>query len=154
MQTLLCQRNQHWANNKIGKSWLTIGKQGCALTCLSMVSAQFGHFMDPAQIAKNVGWFTPTGLIIWKALKIPQVNFTWRWYIENDNQILMAINDPSKAMILNVWGGKHWVQAIKQVKTKNGFDYLCADPWTGKMCYAKQTYGNIVGSAYFIKTAA
>lgn len=150
---MLSQRDLHWVNHRIGLSGLTIGNDGCALTCISMVSDQFGSFQDPSQIAGNTSWFTDSGLIIWKNIEIQNVKFNWRWYIENDNQILLYLSDiENKAVILNVLSGKHWIKAMKQVKTRTGTDYLCADPWTGKTCFAKATYGNIVGSAQFLKT--
>jgi len=115
-----------------------------------MGSAKFSHFVDPAWIANHVTWYTRDGLIIWNKLDIPGLKFQWRWYIENDMQILLSLSDPMKFCILCVHNGKHWLYPIKQVRMKYGMDYLCNDPWTGKQCYAKATYKNIVGSSHFL----
>ncbi len=158
MNTLLSQRDVHWVNHRIGLSPYTIGKQGCALTGVSMVSGEFGGFKDPAQIASCVPLFTPQGLIQWDKIQrlIPCIKFIWRQYGESAQTISNFLVLGQKASLLQVPinPGKneyHWLKAVKPVLLKHGLDYLCINTWTGMECYAKATYGRITGSAHFTK---
>ena len=143
------QRDPRWALVKIGDSQLTLGKFGCTTTCLSMLSDYFGCFKSPDMIALHHEWYTPDGLIVWGALKFPNMQFVKRTSAYVDQEIQESINDPKRAVMLNVNGGTHWVVAIRKALLSN--DYVCVDPWTGKRCLAKRDYHNIVGSAHFEK---
>ncbi len=154
----LCQRDPHWINHVIGGSDITIGGYGCALSCVSMISAEFGDFKDPAQVAANTFLFTPDGLIYWTRVQkfVPAVKFAWRQYDFSPATIANFVSPGLKASMLKVPINPekqqfHWLKVVKVVQLKNGVDYLCNDPYTGRQCYAKATYGKVLGSAHFIK---
>jgi hypothetical protein len=149
MLNYLSQRDPKWANNKIGSSYLTIGKQGCTLTSVSMLSDLFGQCMFPDAIASHKDWFTSQGLIIWTKLAIPGLAFQWRQYGRNDTKILAALKNPNAGVLLQVGSGSHWVVATKKVLFKNS--YWCIDPWQGDVCDVIKRYKNITGSAFFSK---
>lgn len=136
----------------LGASKLTVGRYGCTTTSLAMLSDYFKCYMSPKDIASHKDWYTKganAGLVIWQALSFPKMAFLKREYGENDNAIQQAINDPNKAVILEVADSSHWVVAIKYSPLWK--DYLIADPWTGTKVWAKSKYRNITGAAYFGK---
>lgn len=154
----LCQRDPHWINHHIGGSDITVGGYGCALTNVSMISAEFGGFKDPAQVAANTFLFTPDGLIYWTRVQkfIPAVKFAWRQYGYSPETIANFVSPGFKATEIQVAINPvrqqfHWLKVVKIVQLKSGTDYLCNDPFTGKQCYARATYGKILGSAHFTK---
>ncbi len=154
----ICQRDPHWVNHRIGGSDLTVGAQGCALSCVSMISFEFGGFQDPAMIASHTFLFTPDGLINWDRIQkfVPCIKFIWRQYGYSPETIAKYVMPGLKASELQVpinpsKNSYHWLKLVGIVKLKSGIDYLCVNPWTGKQCYAIATYGKITGSAHFVK---
>lgn len=141
----LSQRDPQWCNVKIGQSNSILGKVGCTTTCLSMLSDYFGCYKSPAEIAHNVANYVGD-LVNWKALNFECMQGQ-RLYGRSDVTIQNAINDPNKAIMLNVNSGAHWVAALR--KTLFGNSYIVADPWTGKECDVIKTYHDIVGGAVF-----
>jgi len=158
MQELLSQRDIHWINHKIGASNITVGGYGCALTCASMTSAEFGGFKDPAFFAKQKPMFTKDGLILWKEIVkyVPCMRFEWRQYGYSAQTIANYLVYGKKATQVEVMinpktNMRHWLKVVSIVKMKNGIDYLCSNPINGKRCYVFATYGKITGSAHFVK---
>ncbi len=149
MITLLCQRDPRWAQVNLGASTLTVGRYGCTTTSMSMLTSYFGTIIFPDAIAKIITNYTPDGLVLWQNLSFPQMKFEKRLTERNDVEILKSLQDPNRAVILNVSHGSHWIVAIR--KTLFGGDFVCADPWTGKKCNAVGSYQNIVGSAHFVR---
>lgn len=143
----LSQRDPRWQNITLGNSRYTIGRYGCTTTCISMLSDYFQCFQPPDAIAKSYCQYTLDGYILWNTLTLPRMGFKVRLYGQDDVAIQQALKDPRQAVILNVSNGGHWVVAIR--KTLFGNDYVCVDPWTGKICLAKRDYRNIVGAAIF-----
>lgn len=143
---LLSQRDPRWAALKIGASNLTIGRYGCTLTCMSMLTDYFDHWGSPEQIAGHDEWFTKDGLVNWKALKLKAMSFEKRLYGRNDAEIVKSLNDPNKAVILQV-ENYHWVVCLgKDIFGR----YRIADPWFGDKASINR-YKSITGSAHFIK---
>lgn len=144
---LLSQRDPKWADTRLGKSKLTIGKFGCTITCIAMLSDYFGHDVTPDQIATKLARFTPEGLLIWQSLNLPTMKFEKRLYGQHPDAIAESLRDPNKAVILEVQG-KHWVVAL-------GKDVLgrmrIADPWFGDRSTMNRYKGQITGSAHFIQ---
>lgn len=143
----LSQRDPRWAATKLGGSALTVGRFGCTTTCLSMLSDYFGHWLDPASIAEHRDWYTKGGLVIWGKLAMPGMQHVGRLRYRSDTSIMRSLKNPNLAVMLEVNYGAHWVVAVR--KTFFGTDYLCIDPWTGKVCTAVGDYKNITGSAHF-----
>ena len=147
--TILSQRNPNWASMRIGLSNLTIGRFGCTLTSLSMLSEYFNGFVAPPNIAKNGAWFTPDGLILWGKLNFPTMKFEKRLYSRDDAAITAALKDPNKGVLLEVADKSHWVLGLR--KTLFGKDYVVADPWFGDTCNVLIRYKNITGAAVFAR---
>lgn len=156
----LSQRDQRWANVKIGNSNTTLGRMGCTITCLSMISQFFGCYKSPNEIAKNQNNFEQDS-VAWIQLNFPNFSFRWREGspIKGDIVDMEMIksymagnydkkNTENRAVILQVANFSHWVVALWP--TFDG-DILAIDPWTGKTCEVLKTYGNITGAALFVK---
>lgn len=141
---ILSQRDPQWSAHKIGSSTLTIGRYGCTLTCLSMLTDYFQHFGTPAQIAEHKDWFTKDGLVKWDKLNLKAMTFEKRLYGRNDAEIEKSLKDPNKAVILQV-ENYHWVVCLgKDVFGR----YRIADPWFGDKASINR-YKIITGSAHF-----
>lgn len=140
------QRDQRWANEKIGSSDLTVGRFGCTLTCIADLTTYFKPDLTPRQILEKCK-FTPQGLIIWASCNFDNFVFERREYNRNDTQIYQAIADPNRAVILQVANKSHWVVAT-------GWNYWqhlfkIADPWLGDRATMKRYADNITGAAHF-----
>ena len=147
---ILSQRDLKWAALKLGQSPLTVGRYGCTTTCISMLSDYFGSYKDPGELATKVLKYTNEGLILWSSVDaIPHMKFEKRLYGRNDDEIMNALKDPNKAIILQVNNGAHWVVALR--KTILGKSYTVADPWSGDKCDVIKRYKNITGAAVFIR---
>jgi len=144
----LSQYDTRWKMTTIGNTKLTLGRYGCTVTCLSMLSDYFKSFQSPAVLAKNLQ-FTKEGLIIWQSLATTlPFKLLKRFYDWNISSIDSAIKDPKMACILQV-NGFHWVVAVKRIPfTKH---YIIVDPWGGKLSTTAK-YGTITGGAVFIKS--
>jgi ABC-type bacteriocin/lantibiotic exporter with double-glycine peptidase domain len=143
---ILSQRDARWSAEKIGKSLITIGRYGCTLTCLSMLSSYFGGYRTPAALARGLS-FTSGGLIIWSSMpKLLPFKLEKRLYSRNDDEIMKSLKDAKRAVILQV-DGFHWVVALSKIPfTKH---YRIGDPWTGKKS-TTLSYKAITGSAHVL----
>lgn len=142
---ILSQRDPLWSGTNIGASKINVYRYGCTLTCLSMLSDYAGAWMRPDVIAGHKEWFTKDGLVIWTALDIPGLIFEQRRYGRNEAEIDKSLNDPKKAVILQVQN-YHWVVCLG--KNWNG-SYRIADPWTGQKANISKYDNDITGSAHF-----
>ena len=146
---ILSQRNPQWANQKLGKSFFNIGRYGCTITCISMLTDYFsqfsGIFKTPKDLAQGLE-FTEEGYLVWSSLlKITQMRLEKRLYNRDDVSIIHSLKDPKRAVILQV-DGFHWIIALK--KLPFGV-YWIADPWTGTKRFST-AYNKITGSAHLI----
>jgi len=143
----LSQKDPRWIATCLGNTNLPIGKIGCTITDLSMLSNYFDQFKTPKELAQQLK-FTSEGLVIWSSL--PEVlNFRLekRLFALNNFEIDNSLKDPNRAVILNIAFGTHWVTALR--KSYISRSYVCLDPLTGQK---RNVYWNeIVGSAHFIK---
>ena len=143
---ILSQRNPRWSKCKIGVSSLLVGRFGCTVTAMSMLTDYFGIWGSPEQIAGHNEWFTKDGLVTWKNLNLKAMKFEKRLYNRVDTEIMASVEDPDKAVILEV-DYSHWVVCLG----RNIFGkYRIADPWDGKKKLIT-AYGEITGSAHFIR---
>lgn len=148
----LSQNSLPWGPVKLGNTPLTVGRYGCTITCLSMLSDYFKDFKDPGFLAKNLK-FTSDSLVIWGSLPaVLPYGLERRIYSRNDFEIRTSLKDPNKAVILNVNDGAHWVVALKEtfLPGLKRPHYVVLDPWDGKKKTTRD-FRNIVGSAHFIK---
>lgn len=141
----LSQSDPRWSSVKLGSSTLTMGRFGCTTTCLSMLSDYFECYQLPDKIASHIDWYTTDGLIIWSKLNFTCFEFESREYVVNKSKIIEYINDPNKAVILEVNNKSHWVVAVEAIDT----DFYCADPINGKKELVLKKYNNITGMAFF-----
>lgn len=145
----LSQRDPLWSTTKLGSSSLTLGRWGCTTTCISMMTGKFGNVISPHTLALYREYYTPQGLVIWGALKLPGIKFLRRIRSYSYNEILNDVKNPKRAVLLEVNGKTHWILADHKMLFRN--DFVCADPWTGKACAAIGDHYNITGSAHFEK---
>lgn len=145
----LSQRDPRWSTWLLGKSKLTVGRFGCTTTAISMLSDYFGGFVAPKDLAKDENLYTTGGLIIWGNLNLPTMKFVKRLRYRNDTEIQKSLNNLNEGVILEVDYGSHWIVAVRKNLWRT--DYICVDPWTGKVCNAIGDYKNITGSAHFTR---
>ena len=153
----LSQRDNQWAQVSLGRSRATVGRYGCTTTCISMLTDYFGYWHSPKDLAKEIIQYTyhpkypkqSEGLILWPSVDNTKcMKFEKRLYGRKDDEILISLADPKKAVIFEV-NGCHWVVGVK--KTMFGNDYWIIDPWDGKKKTLTEGKYRITGSAHFIK---
>lgn len=137
------QRDPRWASKPLGASKLTIGRYGCTTSCIADISTYFEDNLNPLQVSQKIK-YTKDGLILWQTCVFPKFRFERREYGRNNKNIRAALNDPSRAVLLEVANGSHWVVATSVY----GSDYKIADPWNGDTAISNR-YNNITGAAYF-----
>ncbi len=115
-----------------------------------MLTDYFGCYQSPAWIAASKDLYTQDGLVIWAKAVFPKMAFEHREEGRNDANILSALKDPNRAVMLQVDNGQHWVVALRKTLFWN--DYVVVDPWFGDKRTACGTYKNITGAAYFKRT--
>lgn len=142
---ILSQRDPLWAKVPIGESSLTLGRYGCTITSISMLTDYFGGWSPPDVMARKQK-FTKDGLIIWQALNLPTVSFEKRLFGRNDVEIEKSLKDPDKAVILQV-ENYHWVVCLGKDLLGR---YRIADPWFGDKSSVTR-YKSITGSAHFVR---
>jgi hypothetical protein len=148
MMTIFSQRDPRWAAREIGLSKLTVGRFGCTLTSVAMLSTYFGENLDPGSILSLLK-FTPGGLLIWKSADFAKFRFERRVYYRDNASISAALKDLNRAVILEVAQKSHWVVATGwQPET---YCFKIADPWLGDHSNMKRYGDNITGMAFFTK---
>ena len=144
----LSQRDSRWSFEKIGKTNITVGRMGCTITCLAMLSSYFGCYKTPGMLAKYLS-YTKDALLIWSSIP-SELCFSLhkRFYGYNAELIAEGLKLKNTAVILQVQG-YHWVVAISKIPlTKT---YIIADPWTGKLSTTLAYKNQITGGAVLIK---
>lgn len=143
----LSQLNPKWSFKTIGNSSSTIGRYGCAIVCLSMLSDYFGEYKDPAWNAKNLSFLVDK--VIWKSVSEKLCfNFVYRYYKKDMEAFKKAMAGKYTACMFEV-NNNHWVVGVRKSIYPMSKYWLVIDPLTG----AKNWYheGNITGGATFIK---
>lgn len=138
------QRDQAWANLTLKPSKLTMGRFGCTTTCIADLSTYFGDNLNPAQVNAKIK-YTADGLIIWQSCSFNTFVFERREFGRNEKNIKAALQDPNRAVILQVASGSHWVVCIGEIA---GI-FKIADPWLGDKSSMARYNNNITGAAYF-----
>lgn len=141
---ILNQRDARWSSVEMGKSNVSLGKAGCLVTAISMLSSYFGEWISPDVLAKTQN-FTKNGLLMWKGLNVPKMAFESRLYGRNDSEIGKSLKDANKAVILEVQGS-HWVVCLGQDEKGR---YRIADPFFGDKSTIARYKNQITGSAHF-----
>ena len=143
----ISQKDHNWASVKIGKSRTSIGVDGCTICALCMISSKF--LKDPylPQNAAHHWVFDRTGRIIWTRTKFRGMEFIWRGYKNDFDQIKKYANDANKAVIVQV-NNNHWLAVSGVAGTRIGIN----DPWDGKEYLKLPSKYKITGYALFKKT--
>ena len=142
---LLNQTDPRFANVKMLPSNITIGRAGCLLCSLCMLSDYFGEFVLPQQAIGQQVFFNKSGYVIWEKLNFSKFKLEKRIRNYDKLEVKMSIKDPKRAVCLNVNNGSHWVVAVKALP---GDYYWCYDPYGGKRKLYKGS--QISGSANII----
>lgn len=111
-----------------------------------MFSDYFKEFKNPVILARSLD-YTKDGKILWNSIGrvFRGFEFKWRFYTFDRVLIAEALKNPSKTVLLNVNGGKHWVSAVRAIPLTD--KYWVYDPWDGKA----KLYGGVVGGAVLMK---
>jgi hypothetical protein len=107
-----------------------------------MLSDYFGGYLDPKELATMVLSYTPEGKLLWNSAKTAKFKFIERFRGRNEDLILSAIEDPKRAVVLELDGGAHWVVVLRKI----GPLFWIADPWDGRK---KFNFRTITGGAIF-----
>lgn len=145
---LLSQRDPIWSDTHVKGTSLTIGRIGCVITSIAMLSARFGAHLNPLEVNASCE-FTPEGKIIWKSCKFWRFEFVAREYFRSDENIRAALADQSRGVILEVANKSHWVLAVGRVWFTS--HYWIYDPWDGWLKTTMSYGGSITGAAHFRK---
>ena len=141
---ILNQTDKRWAGTMLGQSNASVGRYGCVVTSLAMLSSWYGKYRTPKWIAENLR-FTPQGLLYWKSMdgKLP-MKFVYRYYRRDDVKIKSILASMDNACILEVpFGtGKHWVALVGYSRI---YGYRVADPLHGDIVYLNKRYKAITG---------
>ena len=126
--TKISQRDERWANIKLGTSNLTIGQAGCTITCIAILADLTPD--DVNNRLKVANGYANTNLIIWSKIKeaISWLEFEWRGYSYENTKVASAISKNGSCLVevdgTPIGGSKHWVLYIGNQKL--------IDPWDGK----------------------
>lgn len=132
------QQAPQWKDEKLGFSKLSIGKAGCAVTCLAMLLSGYSYVETPSSLNRKLrqvnGFYDAA--VVWSAINYLQPAVRWKDIIlcRDSEAPLSAINealasgnvvlaevDSSPAPGLQT----HWVV----IYGRKGDDYLILDPW-------------------------
>jgi GH25 family lysozyme M1 (1,4-beta-N-acetylmuramidase) len=141
---ILSQMFSQWHDIMIGKSNETVGRKGCLITCISMITDFIGHYINPGELAQTLD-FTCNALLIWSSVSKAKLDFVYRYYSRDDAKIKKAFADPDQFVILQV-NNNHWVWLIG---IKGG--YKVADPYYGDVIYISKRRYRITGFAILEK---
>lgn len=140
------QRDPNWAPLLLGSSKLTMGRFGCTTTCIADISTYFGDNLNPGQVCKQIK-YTAGALVLWQSCNFSHFQFERREFGRNEINIMAALADVNRAVILEVASHSHWVVAIGYDRVNKIF--RIADPWLGDKSTMKRYFNNITGAAYF-----
>ncbi len=139
---LLSQQDPRWKDENLGfDNSITIGTDGCALTCLTMLVNGYGFSETPSTMNKKLkdmgdGNGFLGGLIVWGGLTraFPRIVFQRLVICRDQAAPLDAINtslDSGQPLVVEVDRSpspglqNHWVV----LTARQGDDYLMLDPW-------------------------
>ena len=158
----LSQTDERWKDLKLGNTNSTIGKFGCALTCLAMLALYFGKDTNPAklneELKKTDGY--DKDLIKWFSITRIYLDIKYKGSVTcekvaapikeiDKNLPCIAVVDASSKQGLQ----KHFIV----LWAKRGDDYLMSDPLEKKLTMFFPKYGHpfryVYGLRYFTHTS-
>lgn len=143
---VLSQSDPKWASKTIGDTNFTIGRLGCTISCLSMLSDYYGCYLPPDVLAKELV-FTDEARVYWQPIKDHLCyEFTYRFYGKDYKRIDEALLGGEETTVILEVNKSHWVWCIGKVGTGV---YRIADPIDGKIRTTERYGNNITGGATF-----
>lgn len=145
--TPIWQLDPKWKNVKIGQSNVTVGGFGCTISsCCMALQKLRGWFANPGDAAQY--WaFTLKGEIIWRECPFNGMKFIWRGYSPDLDKVAEYANSETKAAILEVNHGAHWVYLEKYADNR----LHIIDPIDGKKYASLPSKYKFTGYALFEK---
>jgi uncharacterized protein YvpB len=157
------QNDKAWKRKKLGRCKnLTIGSDGCLISCLAMVSEYYGHEINPEEMNEKLikkGGYANGCLYIWgtlpkiyKDISERRIRTNYRLRDNNINDIKTALSNGYPVMLWIDYNPKtavnnmHFVLAIG-FNPDNENDITIADPIDGTLKSLKDYLG------WFIKDA-
>ena len=141
---ILSQMFSGWHDILIGKTNETVGRKGCLITCISMITDFIGRYVNPGELAQLLD-FTDSALLYWNSVTKAKLDFVYRFYYRDDVKIKKAFNDPDQFVVLKV-NNNHWVWLIGM-----SGGYKVADPYYGDIIYLSKRKYKITGFAILEK---
>lgn len=158
---LWSQRDPRWANDRMGSSSITLGQEGCLVTCTASVLHYLGIDTDPKRynylLSTKGGyatpnlmyWLMPGKLWVGKVARAEYKTFYGTGWEATANAIL-ADGRPALAQVDFVPGGamnQHWVVLIGKI---DGI-WWCYDPWYGSTAALNARYNGIYRIVGYMK---
>ena len=136
----LSQRDPRWSNHILKGSTATVGKYGCLITSLSMITEECGYYQSPTWMADNLT-YTKDGRLFWDSMDDDTcLTFKYRYYGNNPDHIKEVIENPKQAVVIEV-EGRHWVWGVGLA---SGGGFKIHDPWFGDASTTRR-YKKITG---------
>lgn len=150
MMTYISQLDSRWRDDYLGRTNLRVGRWGCTVCCISMLTSYFGKFHAPNYLVKMLDFMEDRehyGLLVWNSVE-RETNFAlkervWGLDIKKFDE---GCAKKDMATLLQV-NGCHWVVAIKRIPLTN--TYIIVDPLSGKKRLSNGY--KITGGAVLIK---
>ena len=147
---LYSQRNSRWASDLMGASGITLGAEGCLVTCTAAGLTYLGYPIDPKEynrLASTRGGYAPPNKMYWMFPDVITNNVIkrneYRWISGGVGWEQYA--DPILADKRPVWaevrlnGRQHWVLIIGKVDSA----YWILDPWHGDVVEMSSRYERV-----------
>lgn len=153
------QNDERWAEDNLGPTPGTLGREGCAVASAAMVLASYGADIDPGRLNAHLrdnGGFTDRGWLYWeKACAYPPAlaehvyednasHFLIDWNLFCGNPVIVRLRYPN--------GVTHFVVIVG----KTGFEYLIRDPGPGheKGIYFLSEFGSPIKALRYYRKIA
>jgi len=151
---LYSQRDSRWANDLMGSSGITLGAEGCLVTCTAAGLTYLGYEIDPKEynrLASTRGGYQSPNFMYWMFPDVITNNLIkrheYRWIsggVGWEQYVDPILDDkrPVWAQVDFVPGGamnQHWVLIIGKV---NGV-YWIFDPWYGAVSRLDERYSGV-----------
>ena len=147
---LYSQRDPRWASDLMGSSGITLGAEGCLVTCTAAGLTYLGYEIDPKEynrLASTRGGYQSPNFMYWMFPDVITNNLIkrheYRWISGGVGweQYVDPILDDKRPVWAQVLlnGRQHWVLIIGKV----GNVYWIFDPWYGAVSRLDERYSGV-----------
>jgi hypothetical protein len=148
------QRDERWADDRLGTSALILGKAGCVVTAFASLASPYDPDLTPGEVNRQMtasGGFVDGALFVWAkgAELVDELEFvqyhTWRdpGQVADMGTVRRVLANGPAIMQVDFYPGdpldSHFVLGLQIVD--DGSDILVMDPWTGTRRKLLQAYG-------------